>query len=70
MTLIEAKSILEPPLVFGDERQIAARQFIERVFEAKEVLSRCKNHLWNCSCLDAYSKDETKEAERLAGYER
>lgn len=63
MTLIEARSILKPPLVFGDERQIAARQFIERVHEAKEILARCRNHAWNCKCLDAYSKDETKEAE-------
>lgn len=67
MTLREAKSILQPPLVFGDERQIAARRFIERVFEAKEILMRCRHHVWNCACLDAYTKDETKEAERLAG---
>lgn len=38
MTVKEAKEVLSGKLVFGDEKQIKARKFLEQVEEAKEVI--------------------------------
>lgn len=43
MTSKEAlKELNDRPLVFGDEKQIAAVRFIESVEAAKEAVSKCK----------------------------
>jgi hypothetical protein len=43
MTIEEANYILRPPLVFGDERQIEARRFLEAVEAAKDEIRACKH---------------------------
>lgn len=41
MNLAEAKQLLSGRLVFGDETQIAARKFLERVEEAADAIRAC-----------------------------
>lgn len=41
MTRAEAESVLYQPLRFGDEKQISARRFLERLAEAEERLETC-----------------------------
>lgn len=43
MTVAEAKKALEPPLVFGNEAQIKALAFLEKVEEAKARIAECEN---------------------------
>jgi hypothetical protein len=43
MTESEARDILKPPLKFGDERQIAANLFLERVEQCVGAILACEN---------------------------
>ncbi len=42
MTITEALTALSGPLVFGNERQIRARRFLEQVEFAKDAARACK----------------------------
>lgn len=72
MDLREARRILTPPLVFGDDRQIRAHEFLVKVEEAKEKIRACAHDdhrfsradKWNvarCSCIVEFS-DEVRIA--------
>jgi len=41
MNAAEARKILKPPLKFGDDTQIRARQALERILIAKEFIINC-----------------------------
>lgn len=42
MRQVEALAALEPPLRFGDDRQIAARQYLDHLHAVRLRLMRCR----------------------------
>jgi hypothetical protein len=74
LTLGRAFEILQPPLLFGNPKQIAAVRFIERVDEARELADKCElcdgqpvkiidgNDYSVCHCVDRFSYDVLEEA--------
>lgn len=71
-TLKSALDELKPPLVFGDERQIAARKFLEKVEEACDAIRGCKRCIGKIdilgflrrphSCTATFSEDVREAA--------
>jgi len=68
MKLLEARSILSPPLVFGDDRQIRAHEFLVAVEDALEHVRACpRDHrvhkgqinrrICVCDCVDGFDVD-------------
>jgi hypothetical protein len=68
MTLTEARKILKPPLIFGNDAQIKAARFIEQVEECKEAILACDyvdehlacnlSALLDCDCIEKWYDED------------
>jgi len=54
MNVPTALHILQPPLIFGNPKQISAVRFIEKVDEAKEAAAKCGD------CFGTGGKDDAE----------
>jgi len=61
MNIAEARKVLAQPLRFGDESQITARKFLEKVELAKDAIECCDCDHWEST---RYNKRSLGEAAR------
>lgn len=69
-TVKQALKILKPPLKFGNERQIAARQLLEKVYEAKDLMLTCEKKDHKELALERFDEDELTKHGYILALER
>jgi len=62
VTIRKARLALTGKLIFGNENQIRALQFLREVNECAEKLGSCLHQEWNCPCTSHFDDDVVRAA--------
>lgn len=65
MNAKEARTLLAGPLIFGDSAQIMAHKTLERILEAKEIISSCKREHLKRSIFNVKKAEKAEYLENL-----